>query len=72
MFIRFVQSALVGMGCCLVSIPLLIMAWQFYIRHMIHTEPGLGAVAGGIAPSLLVFAIVFLAGFAWNWRITRQ
>jgi hypothetical protein len=56
----------------MVSIPLLIAAWQFYIRHMIHTEPGLGAVAGGIAPSLLVFAIVFLAGFAWNWRITRQ
>ena len=72
MFVRFVQSALVGLGCCMASIPLLILGWQFYIRHVLRVEPGLGAVAGGLAPSMLFFAVVFAGGFAWNWWITRR
>jgi hypothetical protein len=72
MFIRFVQSALVGLGCCMASIPLLILGWQFYLRHFIRTDPGLGAVAGGLTPSMLVFVVVFAAGFAWNLWITRR
>ena len=71
MFIRFVQSALVGMGCCMISIPVLIMGLQFYLHHVVYTEPGMGAVAGGVGPSLLVFVFAFLAGFVWNWWITR-
>lgn len=71
MFVRFVQSALVGLGCCMISIPLLIMGWQFYMHHLSRGKPGLGAIAGGVAPSLLVFVFAFLVGFMGNWWITR-
>lgn len=72
MLVRVVQSALVGLGCCMASIPPLILWWRFYIHHLVHTEPGIGAVAGGIGPSLIVFGFVFAGGFAWNWWITRR
>lgn len=72
MFVRFVQSVLVGLGGCMVAIPLLILGWEYYFHHLAHAAPGLGAVAGGIAPSLLLLALVFVAGFAWNWWITRR
>jgi len=71
MFVRFVQSALVGLGCCMIFIPLLIMGWQFYIHHLTRAERGLGAIAGGIAPSLLVCVFAFLVGFMGNLWITR-
>ncbi|HEY1492890.1 MAG TPA: hypothetical protein VGF49_00045 [Candidatus Solibacter sp.] len=72
MLVRIVQSALVGLGCSMVSIPLLILGWQLYLEHLAHAPLGLGSVAGGLLPSMLVLAIAFVAGFAWNWRITRR
>lgn len=72
MFARVARSVLVGLGWCMVALLLEFVGCQIYVSHFIPHPPGIGAVAGGIGPSLFVLPVVFGAGFAWHWWLSRR
>jgi hypothetical protein len=72
MFVRLLQSVLVGLGASVLAVPLFLTGLNIYIHLLVTRQPGLGAVAGGLAPSSAILIIMFIAGFLWNWHITRN
>ncbi len=71
MIARFLQSLLVGLGAAFLAVLLCLFGLQIYVRYLVVRQPGIGAVAGGVGPSLFVMAIVFCIAFLWNWRRGR-
>jgi len=69
---RALRSILVGISfAATVAILSLFSVWIYMRYSWQPRHPGLGAVAGGIYPVMLVLPIVFVAGFVWDWRHSR-
>lgn len=71
MFVRLIQSLLVGLGVSVLAVVLFLFGLNSYIHRLVR-QSGIGAVAGGFAPSAAILIIMFIAGFLWNWHITRS
>lgn len=69
MFLRLIQSTLVGMAfaSCL-AVLFLAGLWTYIEFFWVPAHPGLGAVAGGIYPLLWLTPVAFIVGFVWKWR----
>ncbi len=72
MFARVARSVLAGLGWCVVALVLELVGCQIYVSYIMPHPRGIGAVAGGFGLSLPVLPVVFGAGFAWHWWISRR
>lgn len=71
MFVRIIQSFLVGLGAATLGFFLATALLTWHLQHTPHT-PGIGAVAGGISMSAPFILLPFALGITWNLFITRR
>jgi hypothetical protein len=75
MVFRLVRSALVGIGLAVFAGIIYLAGLWVYLRYVLvpaHHEIGTVSVDSvELGPSLLIIFVIFLGGFAWDWRRSR-
>jgi len=69
MILRLIRSIIFGAGLAFCSAMFYIaVLWLHYHSPSVPAHHGIGAVAGGISPAILLAPLAFVAGFIWEWR----